>query len=386
MKYDFDTPVDRRHSSSYKWDDTRRIFGKEDLLPFWVADMDFATPAPILEAIRARSQHPVLGYEKRTDDYREAVWTWLRDRHQWDVPTEWLMFCPPSSIVGIHGLIVSMTEPGSSIAAQSPTYGPLQDLIVQNDRRFIRTVFKETGGKLVFDADDLADKLEPDTRMFILCSPHNPVGRVFTEQELQSLDVLAKERGLVVVSDEVHADLVMPGHRHLPYGTIGGERSVTVVSPNKTFNSAGIPQATLIIPDAGIREKFQQFLNTTQLNHDSTFGAVGMMAGYRHCADWLDQLIAYVAENHRRVAEYLNDNVPGVSSVAAEATYLAWLDCRQTGLAEPELMQRLVEIGGVALYGGSEFGAEGDGFFRMNVACPRETLEQGLAGIKKALS
>ena len=161
---------------------------------------------------------------------------------------------------------------------------------------------------------------------------------------------------------------------------------MTVVSPNKTFNSAGIPQATLIIPDAGIREKFQQFLNTTQLNHDSTFGAVGMMAGYRHCADWLDQLIAYVAENHRRVAEYLNDNVPGVSSVAAEATYLAWLDCRQTGLAEPELMQRLVEIGGVALYGGSEFGAEGDGFFRMNVACPRQTLEQGLSGIKKALS
>jgi cystathionine beta-lyase len=228
--------------------------------------------------------------------------------------------------------------------------------------------------------------LEADTGMVLLCSPHNPTGRVFTDAELSALASLAERRDLLVVSDEVHCDLVMPGHRHLPYGTLGGERSVTVISPNKTFNTAGIPQATLIIPDAGIRKKFQRFLNTLQLNHDATFGAVGMVAGYRHCAGWLDEVVQYVADNHRFAEGFLAAEVPAVRKVAAEATYLAWLDFRKTGLSEPQIMQRLVEIGGVGLYAGTEFGAAGEGFFRMNLACPRATLELGLEGIRKAMA
>jgi cystathionine beta-lyase len=385
MTYNFDKPVERRKTRSYKWDDTKRIFGADDLLPFWVADMDFATPDPILEAIRTRCAHPALGYEKRTDEYREAVQLWLRDRHQWSVPTEWLMFCPPSSIVGVHGLITSLTERGSSIVAQSPTYGPLQNLIVKNGRRLIRTVFQEDDGKFSFDADDLSEKIEPDTSMFILCSPHNPVGRVYSEKELKSIAAVAVDRDLIVVSDEVHADLVMPGFRHHPYGSIGGMRSVTVISPNKTFNTAGIPQATLVIPDPEIREVFQEFLDKTQLNHDSTFGTVGMLAGYKQCIDWLNEVIEYISRNHKHVSEFLQENVEGVRAIPAQATYLSWLDCRKTGLEEKVLMQRLIEKGGVALYGGSEFGPEGAGFFRMNVACSRDTLEQGLLGIKKAL-
>jgi cystathionine beta-lyase len=382
---DFDTAIDRRGSNSYKWDDNERLFGRRDLMPFWVADMDFATPAPILDAIRERSRHPVLGYEIRPDSYFDAVGDWLATRHQWTVPREWMMFCPPSSIVGIHGLVTTLTAPGDSILVPTPNYGPLLRLVADNDRRLLRAPLVEEGGRFRLDAGRIEQQLEADTRMVIISSPHNPTGRVFTQEELNDLAALAEKRELVVISDEVHCDLVLPGHRHTPYGSVGGQRAVTVVSPNKTFNTAGIPQATLIIPDAGIRDTFGSFLNTTQLNHDSTFGAVGMVSAYRHCADWLDRLIPYLDENHRLVGEYLRDNVPGVNKVVAEGTYLAWLDCRALQLGEAEIMHRLVADGGVGLYGGSEFGPDSEGFFRMNIACPRDYLLRGLDGIRRAL-
>lgn len=383
---EFELRVDRRGSDSYKWDDNESVFGRSDLLPFWVADMDFATPEPILHAIRERSRHPVLGYGIRPEEYYDVILEWLATRHDWTVPREWLMFCPPSSIVGIHGLINGLTEPGESILVPTPNYGPLLNLVTDNDRLLLGDPLREEVGRFVLDSGSIAAKLRDDTKMLIISSPHNPTGRVFTREELEDLAQLANERGLVVVSDEVHCDIVMPGHRHVPYGSVGGSRSITVISPNKTFNTAGIPQATLIVPDPEIRAAFKSFLNTTQLNHDSTFGAVGMVAAYRDCADWLDSLIPYLDVNHRLVADYLDAEVPGVRKVPAEGTYLAWLDCRALQLGEAELMRRLVERGGVGLYGGSEFGPDSDGFFRMNIACSREFLKRGLDGIRRALA
>ncbi len=385
MDPDFDRRIERRESDSYKWDDNERLFGRVDLLPFWVADMDFATPAPVLQAISERCDHPILGYGKRSQEYFSAIQGWLKTRHGWDVPKEWLMFSPPSSIVGIGGIISVLTEPGASIAAPTPTYGPLLTLVEQNGRKLIRNPLKETNGRYELDIDDLAQKIVADTQMVILCSPHNPVGRVFSREELAALAELAEEHDLIVVSDEVHCDLILPGHRHIPYGSIGGERSVTVISPNKTFNTAGIPQSTLIIPSEEIRARYQVFLNTMQLNHDSTFGAAGMIAGYRHCAPWLDELNVYLAANHELAENFFLERMPAIKKIHAEATYLGWLDFRQLGLSQDEIMHRLVEIGGVGLYGGTEFGAEGAGFFRMNLACPRELLELGLLGIEKAV-
>jgi cystathionine beta-lyase len=384
LKFDLDKLVDRRGTDSYKWDGNERLFGRADLLPFWVADMDFATPQPILDAISKRVDHPVLGYGFRSEEYYSAVQKWLKDRHEWDVPREWLMFCPPSSIVGIQGIVEGLSTPGDSIVAPTPTYGPLMDIVLRNGRRLVRNPLREVDGRFELDVDDLAAKLEADTRLVMLCSPHNPVGRVFTPEELQALADVAETHDLVVVSDEVHCDLVMPGHRHLPYGMVGGDRSVTVISPNKTFNTAGIPQATLIIPNADIRAKFQMFLDRMQLNHDSTFGALGMIVAYSQCGPWLDEVISYVDANHRLVADYLL-NVPGVRKVPAEATYLAWLDFRQAGLGQAEIMDRLVNVGGIGLYSGTDFGEEGEGFFRMNLACPTSLLQKGLEGISKAL-
>ncbi len=383
----FDQQIDRRGSDSYKWDDNKKLFGRKDLLPFWVADMDFATPKPILNAIAARCEHPVLGYGIRSEAYFAAIHEWLKTRHQWEVPREWLMFCPPSSIVGIHGVISILTGPGETIAAPTPTYGPLIDLIVDNGRRIIRNPLREDeDGRFHLDVADLESKLEGDTRLVVMSSPNNPVGRVFTREELEGLAAVAERQDLIVISDEVHLDLVMPGHRHIPYGTIGGERSVTVISPNKSFNTAGIPQATLIIPDPDLRASYQVFLNKMQLNHDSTFGAEGMIAGYRHCSLWLDDVVTYIAGNHQFAADYLEENVPGVRKVTAEATYLSWLDFRATGLSQDEIMDRLVNIGGVGLYSGTDFGEEGEGFFRMNLACPRALLERGLQGIRNAMA
>lgn len=381
-----DSPIDRRGSDCYKWDGVGRVFGRAGLLPFWVADMDFATPEPILEAIRERTRHPVLGYEERSDEYVSTIIGWLEKRHRWSVPRDWLLYCPPSSIVGIYGLIVTLTEPGSSIAAPTPTYGPLLGLIEHNGRTLVRNPLREQDGRFVLDVERLGAELRDDTRMVVLCNPHNPTGRVFDDDELRALADLARERDLIVVSDEVHCDLLMPDQRHRPFASLGWEKSVTVVSPNKPFNTAGVPQATLITPDATIRAGFRRFLDTTQLNHDSTFGAVAMIAAYRHCEAWLDQTITVIADHHDRVARYIDTHVPGVRVVPAEATYLAWLDYRELGLSEAEALKRLTEKGGVALYGGTEFGEEGDGFLRMNIACPREQLEQGLAGIRKAFA
>jgi cystathionine beta-lyase len=386
VRPDFNLQINRRGTQSYKWDANEKLFGRADLLPFWVADMDFATPAPILDAIRDRCEHPVLGYGIRSDEYFASIQDWLRNRHGWEVPREWMMFCPPSSIVGIHGVISMLTKPGDSIAIPTPTYGPLLQLIVANERKIIRNPLREDGeGRFHLDVADMERRLADDTRLVVMASPNNPVGRVFTREELEALSDLAKRRDLTVVSDEVHLDLVMPGHRHIPYGTVGEECSVTVISPNKTFNTAGIPQATLIMPDAGLRERFTAFLDKTQLNHDSTFGAEAMIAGYRHCALWVDDVVTYIAGNDEFASAYLEENVPGVRKVKAEATYLSWLDFRGTGLGQDEIMDKLVNTGGIGLYSGLDFGEEGRGFFRMNLACPRALLEKGLAGIAAAV-
>lgn len=382
----FDQPVERRGSHSFKWDGNARMFGRADLLPFWVADMDFATPEPILDAIRTRLEHPVFGYEERQPDYVAAVRDWLSRRHGWDVPEEWLKFCPPSSIVAMYGLVTGLTEPGDGVIVPVPTYGPLIDLVRRNGRELQASPLVERDGRFTLDFDGMKTLVGARTKLLLVCNPHNPTGRVFTREELEALADFAERHGLVVICDEVHADLVRPGHRHIPFGSLGYERSATVISPNKTFNTAGLPQASLVIPDPAIREVMQRYLDTAQVNHDSTFGAVAMLAAYRECEDWLDELIGYLDANHARVAEFIGAEVPGVRVWPAEGTYLAWLDYRDTGLDEEEIQRRLVEQGGVALYSGSIFGDAGRGFLRMNVACPRATLDAGLEGIRKALA
>lgn len=376
----------RRGSNSFKWDANKRLFGEADLLPFWVADMDFAIAPVIQDAIAKRLQHPVLGYEERPAEYAAAQIDWLRKRHQWDVPPDWLKFCPPSSIVAMHGLITTATSPGCSIIVPTPTYGPLIDLVEQTGRRLIRCPLREGEQRFELDTYAIAASVADDTEMILFCSPHNPTGRVFSEQELSALCNIAQQHDLILLSDEVHADLVRPGHQHRPLGSLGYRKSITIVSPNKAFNTAGLPQCSLVIPDPAIRESLQRYKDLLAVNHDSSFGGVAMIAAYQHGSGWLDAVVRYIDENHRFVADYIAAEIPGLRVWPAEATYLAWLDYRQFNLSEAEVQHRLVKQGGVALYSGTLFGDEGRGFLRMNIACPRPTLERGLAGIRQALA
>ena len=347
--------------------------------------MDFSTPEPIRLAIERRLQHPVLGYEERQPEYAEAVANWLQRRHGWQVPNEWLMFCPPSSIVAMYGLVVSLTQPGDGVIVPVPTYGPLIDLVCRTDRRLLRNPLRESTARFELDLEHMSSLVDKDTRMILLCSPHNPTGRVFSSAELQGIADLADKHDLIVVCDEVHADLVRPGYRHRPYGSLGHIRSATVISPNKAFNTAGLPQASLVMPDGDMRKSLQGFLDTTAVNHDSTFGGVAMLSAYRDCESWLEEVVKYIDENHRHVQKFLGQHLPALRVWPAEATYLAWLDYRSMGISEEEVQQRLVHQGGVGLYSGSLFGTEGTGFLRMNVACPRQTLNEGLDGILRAL-
>lgn len=385
-EYDFDSEIDRRHSRSFKWDGSERLFGGTDLIPFWVADMDFATPTPVREAISRRLLHPVFGYEERDDEYVDTVLQWLNRRHAWQVPREWLRFCPPSTIVAMHGIIDRSTPGDCSIVAVTPTYGPLLKLVENSGRRLLRCPLQAAETRFELDLDRLRGCIEGDTAMIIVCSPNNPTGRVFESWELQGMVEIAGEHDLILLSDEVHADLVRPGFTHLPLGKCGYGRSVTVMSPNKTFNTAGLPQASLIIPDAQLREEFSRYVDTLQVNHDSTFGSVAMMAAYRHCEAWLEALNRYLDGNHRLLEEAVSSGVRGLRVWPAEATYLAWLDYREMKLDEAEVQHRLIHRGRVALYNGSIFGHEGRGFLRMNVACPREVLRRGVEGLQRAFA
>ncbi|MDZ7643398.1 MAG: aminotransferase class I/II-fold pyridoxal phosphate-dependent enzyme [Woeseiaceae bacterium] len=258
---DLDRLVERRASGSFKWDGTGRLFGRDDLLPFWVADMDFRTPGPILDAIRQRLEHPVLGYEERPAAYTETVLAWLADRHDWQVPAEWLKFCPPSSIVAIYGLIVTLTNPGDGIVVPTPTYGPLIDLVKNTNRRLLRCPLREGATRFELDIDAMAGLIDADTRMVLLCSPHNPTGRVFTNDELSSP---GRAGGPARPAGRVGRGARRPGAARAIvtglFGTFGHTRAATVISPNKSFNTAGLPQATVISPDADVRSALQGFL------------------------------------------------------------------------------------------------------------------------------
>lgn len=381
--FDFDTVIERRGTNSFKWDGNERQFGEAGLLPFWVADMDFATPQPILDAIAARLRHPVLGYEERPAAYTGAVRGWLERRHGWEVPAEWLVYCPPSAIVAMYGLLLTESEPGDGVLVPAPTYGPLLGFVGDSGRRLQAVPMVEDQGRYRLDLDGLAEAADDRSRILILCNPHNPTGRVFSDDELAALRDFAASRELFVISDEVHADLTRPGYRHVPFGSLGYTRSATVISPNKTFNTAGLPQATVVLPEAATRGRLRQFLDTVQLNHDTTFGGIAMMAGYQHCEDWLDAVRDYIDANHVALADFVSQ-AEGLSLYPAEGTYLAWLDYRAVGVSEEQMLAAL-KTAGVALYGGSLFGEAGRGFLRMNVACPRRTLNAGMASISRAL-
>jgi cysteine-S-conjugate beta-lyase len=384
---DFNRIIERRESGSAKWDDADALFGAEDVLPMWVADMDFPAPQPVLDALHSRIGHGIFGYPaSRRDAMLESVTGWLARRHGWVVEPEWL--ATTSGVVsGIHLSVQSFTEPGDEVIIQPPVYHPFFDCVRNHGRILVENPLLPENGSYRFDLEDLERKAR-SAKLLILCSPHNPVGRVWSREELEGVADIARRNKLLVVSDEIHGDLIFRPHRLIPFGSLANippEKVVTFAAPSKTFNLAGLAASIAIIPDPVLRQRFVSNQKTLGVGKSNFLGLVALEAAYRHGEPWLEELLTYLEGNARYLAEYARREWPGIAVDIPEGTYLAWLDCRGLGMTEEELHDFFFKKARVALNRGSQFGREGRGFMRLNFGTPRALLDQGLERITQAL-
>ncbi|WP_074044651.1 PatB family C-S lyase [Geobacillus proteiniphilus] len=384
--FPFDRVIDRRGTLSVKWDDVHRVFGHEDVWPMWVADMDFPAPKEVQEALRQRVEHGVFGYTVIPDSLKEAVCQWLERRHDWTIDPSWLVFAH-GVVPAVAAAIEAFSEPGDRIIVFSPVYRPLFDLVRRHDRTLLFSPLRLEEDNYAIDWDDLERKL-PDAKLLILCHPHNPGGKSWTKEELERLGELCLKHGVFVLSDEIHADLTLPPAKHTPFASLHPElaaQSATFRAPTKTFNLAGLQAAEVILPDESRRRAFRRVQQRHGFFTLNAFAIVGAEAAYRHGGPWLDALLDYLRQNIDMTVAYLAEHLPQLRPIRPQATYLVWIDCRGLGLSEGELKKRLLEKGKLAVEFGSKFGQEGVGFIRLNIACPRPTLEEGLRRLATAL-
>lgn len=391
VKFDFDTPVNRKGTLSYKWDSETRNLGTPDVLPMWVADMDFRCPQPMLDALQERIEHGVLGYTKRGENYYEIMQSWLRRRFDWTVDTQWLCYCPPGVIPAVTILLDILTKPGDPILMHMPNYDALYGAVEDMGRSLIRCPLIEEEGGFRMDFD-LFEKLlrEYKIKVMVFCSPHNPSGRVWTREELERTGELCARYGVTVISDEVHCDLVYKPHVHTPFGKIKSmeQSSVTLMSPNKTFNVGGLMTASVIIPNAELMARYRKVLGTWAMNLDTTFGTIAVETLYSDpgCEAWLEAVVEYLRENAEYATEAVNTRIRGVRTRCPEGTYLLWLDFTETGLRGAALKEFLIREARLDLSEGSEFDPENQTHMRMNLACPHAVVREAVKRLETAVN
>ncbi len=379
--FDFDAILDRRHSDSIKW----RLFD-DDVLPLWVADMDFVSPEPVVAALRKRVEHGVFGYGREPQELRDLLAVRLSASYDWQVAPEAIVFVP-GVVVGFHAALRAVAAAGDGVLVQTPVYGPILD--APGNCGMMREEMELTAdraGRYSVDLDRMAATIGDRTRAFLLCSPHNPVGRVFERGELAAMVELCLRRDLTIISDEIHCDLIFPGQRHTPIAALGPEvaaHTITLMAPSKTFNIAGLGCSFAVIPNAELR---QQFRSATQglVPHVDILAFVAALAAYRDGDAWLREVLRYLEANRDLTAAFVATRLPGVTMSPVEGTYLAWLDCRGLGLPDTPAKWFLKEAR-VAVNDGAWFGRGGEGFVRLNFGCPRATLVEGLERMEKRL-
>lgn len=388
--YNFDEVIDRRGTNSYKYDFPQRFGKPVDALPLWVADMDFRVPSPVMDAIQRVADHGIYGYTETDESYFAAVAGWFAHRHDYHVKSDWVVKAP--GVVFALGMAIrGLTAPGDAILIQKPLYPPIENTIVANGRIPVNSPLVYTGGRYTIDLEDFESRIiESKARMFILCSPHNPGGRVWTRDELLAMGRICQRHNCIVVSDEIHCDIVFEGHRHLMFTEVCeefAEFSVICTAPSKTFNLAGLQVSNMLIPNEKLRGKIKHEIWATGYSQLNTMGLAACQAAYLYGGVWLDELMVYLAANAAFVCEYLAAQAPGVRPIPLEGSYLKWLDFNALGVPHQELLEGLNQAK-VWLSSGLDFGTEGDGFFRVNLACPRSVLEEGMervAGAVRAL-
>ncbi|MTT33086.1 putative C-S lyase [Terrilactibacillus sp. BCM23-1] len=388
MVYNFDEVIDRFGTGSSKWDKLEQLFGSKEVLPVWVADMDFRVPEQVVNALRERVDHGIFGYTNNTEPYFNAVINWMKRRHDWQIKKEWI--CHSPGIVTALNLIVSgFTEPGEHVLIQTPVYHPFKHAIENHDRVCVTNSLKVEDGKYKMDLEDLEEKFKKyDVKCMILCSPHNPVGRVWTKDELLALADLCLKYDVLVVADEIHADLVFEGSKHICFASLSDEiknKTIVCTAPSKTFNIAGLQHSNIIIPNPQLRSQFKKEANKFELSQPNSFGPTATEVAYNQGEEWLDACIDYIYENYKYAKDYFEKNIPELSMSELEGTYLAWVDCRKLGLNRKELEQFMIREAKVGFNQGAMFGGEGEGFVRFNLACPRQIVKEALTRLEQAI-
>lgn len=388
--YNFDEVIDRHGTNSLKYDFTAKRGKPKDILPLWVADMDFQSPPAVQEALSQRIQHGVFGYSDAADEnYFKALLHWYQNRFDWNPQPEWLIKTP-GIVYAVCAAIRSLTKKGDSVIIQQPVYYPFAASVEINDRQLIINQLVYKDGRYRIDTDEFERQIvEHQIKLFILCSPHNPVGRVWTKEELTAVGDICVRHGVYVVSDEIHADFIYPGYRHLVFAGLKPEYAditVTCTAPTKTFNLAGFQISNIFIKDMKIRKLFRTEVEKTGYSQPNLMGLLACQAAYEQGAQWLEELNRYIDDNLALVRNFCQKELTGIRLVEPEGTYLVWLDCRALGLSDQELDELMVKKAKLWLDAGTMFGSGGEGFQRINIACPRTVLRQALYSLKGAIS
>ena len=386
--YDFNKIIDRSGSGDLKHEVLEERYGRGDLLPLWVADMDFETPQFITDALRRRLDHSLFGYTVEPKEYWPTVQRWIRDHHQWEVSLEWFSYIP-GIVKGIGMVINVFTNPDEKVIIQPPVYHPFRLTPEGNGREVVYNPLKENAdGTYSMDFDNLAEVADEKCRLLILSNPHNPAGIVWGRETLARLADFCYDRGIIVISDEIHCDMALWGNKHVPFATASekaAQCSITFGAPSKTFNIAGIVSSYSIVPNPEIRKKFYSWLAANELNEAPMFSPIATIAAFEQGEQWRRAMLAYVEDNIRYVEDYCREHLPMIRPLRPEASFLVWLDCRKLGLNHDRLIDLFVNKARLALNDGEMFGKGGEGFMRMNVATPRAILTQALSQLKDAV-
>lgn len=384
MKYNFDEIIPRRNTNSYKWDSAE----SEDVLPMWVADMDFRTAPAVVEALRKRVEHGIFGYTKVPSAYYEAVINWFSRRHGWQIEKDWIIYT--SGVVpALSAVIKALTVPGDKILVQTPVYNCFFSSIRNNGCEMVASPLVFLNETYRIDFDDLERKAaDPKVKLFLLCNPHNPAGRVWTRQELIRIGEICLRNNVWVVADEIHCELVYPGHTYTPFASISKEflmHSITCTSPSKAFNLAGLQIANIFVADEDMRLKIDKAININEVCDVNPFGVEALIAAYNEGEGWLEELTGYLSVNYNYLKAYFMEYLPQFPVAALEGTYLVWVDCRILKQSSEKIVNKLLKKEKLWVNGGSMYGEAGEGFIRINIACPREYLIEGLNKLRHAL-
>ena len=386
MKYNFDEIIDRSHNRSAKYDEAGKKFGSRDVIPLWIADMDFKTAQPVIDALKARAEEGIWGYTSRPDSYYEAVCGWQKRRNGWDIDKSMISF-NLGVVPALSSMVYVFTEPGDKVLIQTPVYSEFYDVTESWGREVVESPLKEQDGRWIIDFEDFEEKAK-EAKVFFLCSPHNPLGIVWTREELERMCHICIANNVLIVSDEIHSDLVFHGKMHIPTATLSPEIAahvISCISGTKTFNLAGLQASATIFPNQELKARFDKFWFNLDIHRNNAFSTIAMEVAFNEGEEWLEQLLGYIGGNFEFIKDYCAANIPQVKPNVPDATYLVWLDCRGLGMGNEELRDFMIRKAGLGLNEGWSFGRSLSGFMRLNAACPRPVLEKAMEQLKHAV-